>query len=69
MWIIRINAAVRERGLRYSEFIARDWPRPRSRLDRKILADLAVSDPDGLRPGRRRGQGSRVVAAKIRVRD
>jgi large subunit ribosomal protein L20 len=46
LWIIRINAAVRERGLRYSEFI-RGLLKANIELDRKILAELAVSDPAG----------------------
>jgi large subunit ribosomal protein L20 len=44
LWIIRINAACRERGLRYSEFI-NGLARAKIALDRKILAELAVSDP------------------------
>ena len=44
LWIIRINAAVRQRGLRYSEFIAA-LSKANIALDRKILADWAVSDP------------------------
>src|SRR5919197_6717474 len=44
LWIIRINAACRMRGLRYSEFIAA-LQRARVILDRKTLADLAVHDP------------------------
>ncbi len=44
LWIIRINAAVRQRGMRYSEFIA-GMKRARIELDRKMLAELAVSDP------------------------
>src|SRR6478736_131638 len=45
LWIIRINAACRERGLRYSEFIS-GLQRALVELDRKSLADIAVSDPD-----------------------
>jgi large subunit ribosomal protein L20 len=44
LWIIRINAAVRMHGLRYSEFI-NGLQRANIALDRKILSDLAVSDP------------------------
>ncbi|MBN2021753.1 MAG: 50S ribosomal protein L20 [Pirellulales bacterium] len=44
LWIIRINAAVRQRGLRYSEFI-HGLAEANIELDRKILAELAVSDP------------------------
>ncbi len=45
LWILRINAAVRERGLRYSEFI-HGMDKANIRLDRKILADMAVRDPE-----------------------
>jgi len=44
LWIIRINAATRERGLRYSELI-HGLHKAGIELDRKMLADLAVSDP------------------------
>jgi large subunit ribosomal protein L20 len=44
LWIIRINAAVRERGLRYSEFI-HGLEKAQIGLDRKSLAEMAVSDP------------------------
>ena len=46
LWIIRINAAVRERGLRYSEFI-HGMTKANIELDRKMLADIAVRDPEG----------------------
>jgi large subunit ribosomal protein L20 len=44
LWIIRINAACRARGLRYSQFIA-GLQRACVELDRKTLANLAVHDP------------------------
>ena len=44
LWIIRINAAARQRGLRYSELIA-GLKRANIALDRKMLAEMAVSDP------------------------
>lgn len=44
LWIIRINAAVRERGLRYSEFI-NGLTKAQIGLDRKSLAEIAASDP------------------------
>ena len=44
LWIIRINAAVRQRGLRYSEFI-HGLREAKIELDRKMLAELAVNDP------------------------
>jgi large subunit ribosomal protein L20 len=45
LWIVRINAACRMRGLRYGQFIA-GLHRARVALDRKALADLAVHDPE-----------------------
>ena len=44
LWIIRINAAARERGLRYSELID-GLKKAHVELDRKILSEMAVSDP------------------------
>ena len=44
LWIIRINAAAREHGLSYNRFIA-GVHAAGIELDRKSLADLAVSDP------------------------
>ena len=44
LWIIRINAAVRERGLRYSEFI-NGLLRANIELDRKSLSEIAIADP------------------------
>ena len=43
LWIIRINAAARERGLRYSELIA-GLKKAALELDRKTLAEMAVND-------------------------
>jgi large subunit ribosomal protein L20 len=45
LWIIRISAACRSRGLRYSQLIT-GLQRAMVELDRKTLADLAVHDPD-----------------------
>jgi large subunit ribosomal protein L20 len=44
LWIIRINAACRERGLRYSEFI-NGLTKAKIELDRKSLSEIAVFDP------------------------
>jgi large subunit ribosomal protein L20 len=46
LWIARINAAARLNGLSYSKFIA-GLSKNGVALDRKILADLAISDPAG----------------------
>jgi large subunit ribosomal protein L20 len=44
LWIARINAATRLRGMTYSTFIA-GLKRAGVLLDRKMLADLAVREP------------------------
>ncbi len=44
LWIIRINAAARMNSLSYSKFM-HGLKAAGIALDRKILADLAVSDP------------------------
>lgn len=44
LWIQRINAAVREHGLVYSQFI-NGLTLANIDLDRKVLADLAVREP------------------------
>lgn len=46
LWIVRINAAIREQGLSYSKFIA-GLKKAGINLDRKVLADMAVNDPAG----------------------
>jgi large subunit ribosomal protein L20 len=46
LWIVRINAACRERGLRYSQFIA-GLEKIGSELDRRTLSEMAVLDPTG----------------------
>jgi large subunit ribosomal protein L20 len=44
LWIVRINAAVREEGLSYSQFIHKLNEKGIT-LDRKVLADLAMNEP------------------------
>src|ERR1041384_3054101 len=44
LWILRINAACRERGIRYSEFI-HGCTKAGVELDRKMLSEIAISDP------------------------
>ena len=46
LWIIRINAAARINGLSYSKLIF-GLKTAKVEIDRKVLADLAVSDPAG----------------------
>jgi large subunit ribosomal protein L20 len=45
LWIIRISAAVRQRGLRYSEFI-HGLNKANITLDRKQLSEMAIHDPE-----------------------
>src|ERR671918_2910225 len=44
LWITRINAAARAHDLSYNQFVS-GLRRAEIELDRKVLADLAVSDP------------------------
>lgn len=44
LWIIRLNAACRERGLRYGQFI-HGLTKTTIELDRKTLSELAIHDP------------------------
>jgi large subunit ribosomal protein L20 len=44
LWIIRINAAARQNGLSYNQLMA-GLRKAEIPLDRKVLAELAVSDP------------------------
>ncbi len=45
LWIVRINAACRSRGMNYSQFI-RGLSAAEIDLNRKMLADLAVRDSE-----------------------
>ena len=46
LWIARINAAARMNDLSYSKFIS-GLKKADINLDRKVLAELALSDPTG----------------------
>ena len=48
LWIVRINAAVREEGITYSEFINKLKVKG-IELDRKVLADMAMNNPESFR--------------------
>lgn len=45
LWIVRINAACRQNGMKYSQFI-HGLKLAEIELDRKVLADLAVKQPE-----------------------
>jgi len=48
LWILRINAASRELGLTYARFID-GLSKAGVEVDRKVLADLAVKEPEAFR--------------------
>ena len=48
LWIARINAAVREEGITYSEFIHKLHVKG-IELDRKMLADMAMNEPESFK--------------------
>ncbi|MGB6175268.1 MAG: 50S ribosomal protein L20, partial [Methylocella sp.] len=48
LWIQRLNAAVREQGLTYSRFID-GLAKAGIEIDRKVLAELAISQPEAFR--------------------
>jgi large subunit ribosomal protein L20 len=48
LWIARINAAVREEGMTYSVFINK-LQKKGIELDRKVLADLAMNNPESFK--------------------
>ena len=45
LWIIRLNAAARARGIRYSELI-HGLQKAHIELDRKSLSEMAIHDPE-----------------------
>jgi large subunit ribosomal protein L20 len=48
LWIVRINAAVREEGMSYSQFINKLAVKGID-LNRKVLADLAMNEPESFK--------------------
>lgn len=48
LWIQRINAAVRENGMSYSEFIGK-LAKAEININRKVLADLAMNEPEAFK--------------------
>jgi large subunit ribosomal protein L20 len=48
LWIQRINAAAREHGLTYSQFM-NGLAKAGIEIDRKVLSDLAVREPDSFK--------------------
>ena len=58
LWIQRLNAAVREQGLTYSGFID-GLVKAGVEIDRKVLAELAISQPDTFRAVVEKAKGAR----------
>jgi large subunit ribosomal protein L20 len=46
LWIIRLSAACRQRGIRYSQFI-NSCKKANIALNRKMLSEIAIDDPRG----------------------
>lgn len=46
LWIARVNAAARDAGVRYGDFM-HNLKQAGVELDRKVLADIALNDPQG----------------------
>jgi large subunit ribosomal protein L20 len=46
LWIIRLSAACRQRGIRYSKFI-NNCKKANIALNRKMLSEIAIDDPRG----------------------
>ena len=46
LWIIRLNAACRQRGIRYSQFI-NGCKKAEIKLNRKMLSEIAIADEAG----------------------
>jgi large subunit ribosomal protein L20 len=62
LWIVRIGAAAKLHGLSYSQFV-HGLKQAGVELDRKILADLAVKDPDGFKSLAEQAKGALGRAA------
>jgi len=46
LWITRLSAACRQRGIRYSQFI-NGCKKANIQLNRKMLSEIAIADPEG----------------------
>lgn len=60
LWIQRLNAAVREQGLTYSRFID-GLAKAGVEIDRKVLAELAISQPEAFRTVVEKAKGARLA--------
>ena len=62
LWIVRINAAARQEGMSYSRLMA-GLRESGIEVNRKLLADIAVNDPETFRRFVERAKEAREVAA------
>jgi large subunit ribosomal protein L20 len=62
LWIQRLNAAVREQGLTYSRFID-GLAKAGVEIDRKVLAELAISPPEAFWVVVEKAKGARLAPA------
>ena len=62
LWIVRINAAARREGLSYSQFMA-GLRESGIEINRKMLADIAVRDPETFGRFAQRAREAREVSA------
>ena len=46
LWIVRLSAACKQRGMRYSEFL-NGCKKANIALNRKMLSEIAIADPQG----------------------
>jgi len=62
LWIQRLNAAVREQGLTYSRFVD-GLAKAGVEIDRKVLAELAINEPEAFRAVVEKAKGAGLVPA------
>ena len=62
LWILRLNAAVREQGLTYSRFID-GLAKAGIEIDRKVLAELTIRQPEAFRVVVEKAKGARPAPA------
>jgi large subunit ribosomal protein L20 len=69
LWIVRLSAACRQRGIRYSQFID-GCKKANIGLNRKMLSEIAIADPQGFDAivTEVRGQKTDERAATVRER-
>lgn len=63
LWIMRINAAARQHGLSYSRFIA-GLKQAEIDMDRRVLADLALQEPEAFGALAEKAKGALAEDAK-----